>query len=112
VRAKIAAGVWFLLTLVMAVGLLAELSDPRPSILFMAITLAIVTAWLGYRILRRPTYTVAIIAACVGAFFALFLTMAILQGSLTPFPQGFVAIALAAVAGGLPLLDSRRNRRA
>jgi uncharacterized oligopeptide transporter (OPT) family protein len=112
VTAKIAAGVWFLFTLLMVGGLLSELSDPRPHILFLAVVLLIVTAWLGYRLLRRPTRTVAIIAGCVGAFFAVFFIMAILQGSMTPFPQGFAAIALAAAAGVLPLQlrESRAHR--
>ncbi len=101
--AKVAAGVWFLFTLVMAVGLLSELSDPRPHMLFMAVTLGTVTAWLGYRLLRRPSRTIAIIAGCVAAFFVLIMVMAILQGSLTPFPQGFVVIALSAAGGILPL---------
>ena len=100
---KVAAGIWLLFALAMAVGLVNELSDPRPNILLMSVVLLIVTGWLAYRLLRRPTRTIAIIGGCVAAFFALFLTMAILQGSLTPFPQGAGVIGLAVLAGVLPL---------
>lgn len=70
-------------------------------------TIAVVTAWVGYRLWRRPSRDLTVVAACLGAFTALTLIIAILRGSLSPFPQGFTVLVVAAVGGILPI--SRRD---
>jgi hypothetical protein len=109
VTLRVAAGIWFLFSLVMVVGFLNEWGgEGQISLLLIVGVLALVTAWLGYRTWRGPSWTIAVIGACVAAFYVVFLVAAVLQGSLS-MPQGLAAPILAALAGVLPLVSKRRR---
>jgi hypothetical protein len=107
---RVAAGIWFLFTFLFAAVFLNELlQGDWPSVVFGA-ALTPASGWLGYRILRRFSGSVAVVAATVAAFFALFIVVAIVQGNIQLFPGGVIALTLTALAGAIPLRERDRLR--
>jgi hypothetical protein len=107
---KVAIGIWSVLAFVLVAVVLNELlRDARPGSLFMSASLAAVSAWLAFRLWRRPSRTVAIIAACTGVAIVVIVIGSILQGSFDPFPMGVITIALFLAGGFLPLLSPEAN---
>ena len=105
---RVAAGIWFLFAFVMASAFVNELLEgDAPSMVLGAATTP-ACAWIGYRLLRRFSRDIAVIAACVSAFFALFILVGIVGGNLQPFPPGLIAITLVALAGVIPMRERAR----
>ena len=109
-RLRTAAGIWFLFSAVMLIGIVNELGrDGRPGQLFLGTALMVATAWLGYRLLRRPSRDIGIVAACFGGFFVVFALIPVLNG-VSSLPLGIAAVILAALGGTLPLSAVRSDR--
>jgi hypothetical protein len=107
---QVAAGIWFLFTFVFAAAFVNEvLQGDWPSVVLGA-ALTPVSGWLGYRILRKFSSTIAVVAATVAAFFALFILIGIVQGNLPAFPHAVLALALTGLAGVLPLREPNWGR--
>jgi len=89
-----------------AAGVNQLLQGKAPGVILGA-SLATASAWVGYRLLRNFSRDIAVVAACLAAFFALFTLVVIVQGNLTPFPPGAIAVALVAAAGIIPMRERR-----
>lgn len=101
---KVAAWIWAVLAFLIAAVVVNELLDEaRPGLMLFGTTMSAVSGWLAFRLWRGPSRTIAIIAACTGAFLGVFLLGAFLDRSDALFPTGIVAVALVVAGGFLPL---------
>jgi hypothetical protein len=104
---KVAAGIWFVFGFVFGAVFVNDLLEGDGPGLVLGAALAPACVWIGYRILRRFTRDIAVVAATVSAALALFAIVGIVQGNLPPFPGGAIVLALIALAGVIPLRERR-----
>ena len=102
---RVAAGIWFLVAFLTGVGGLRQALEADAPGLVIGAALAPICGWVGYRVLRSLSRDMAVVAACLAAFFVLFFVVSMVQGNLAPFPPGAIAVALAAVAGIIPMRE-------
>jgi hypothetical protein len=100
---RVAAAIWFLLAFLTGAAGINDLFERDVPGLILGAALAPTSAWIGYRVLRSLSRDIAVVAACVAAFFALIVVVAVAQGNLSAFPTGVIALGLTAVAGIVPL---------
>lgn len=104
---RVSAGIWFVFSFVFAAVAVNDLFDGDAPGIVLGAALAPACAWIGYRILRRFSRDVAVVAATIAAALALFVIVAIVQGNLQPFPGGVILLALTGLAGVIPLSERR-----
>ena len=105
---RVAAGIWFLFAFVLGAVFVNDVLEGDAAGMVLGAATAATSGWIGYRLLRRFTRDVAVVAACTSAFLALFMVVAIVQGNLPPFPGGVIVLGLAALAGVIPMRERRR----
>ena len=104
---RIAGGIWLLYAFVLgATGINELLQGDWPSMV-LAAGFSAASGWVGYRLLRRFTRDIAIVAACLAAFIALLLVVVIVQGNIEVFPIGIVALVLTGLSGFFPYRERR-----
>ena len=109
---RVAAGVWFLFAFVLGAVFVNDLLEGDAAGMVLGAATASTSGWIGYRLLRRFTRDVAVVAACTSAFLALFMVVAIVQGNLPPFPGGVIVLGLGCrVRRGAPRVDRAWTRR-
>ncbi len=107
---RVAAGIWFLFAVVTGSSAVRELLEDDLSSAVLGAGFGTASAWVGYRLLRRFTRDVAVVAACLAVFFVLFLVAGMLRGDAAGrLPVGIVGLALAAVGGYLPYRQRHRG---
>jgi hypothetical protein len=109
---KVAIGIWCGIAFFLAAAAITELlDDARLNSVFLSASFAAISAWLAFRLWRRPSRTVAIIAACAGTFLALLVITTIFEGGFGRMVAGIAIVGLI-LAGGLLPLRTYRWRRA
>jgi hypothetical protein len=108
---KVAIGIWSVLAFVLAAVVINELlGEARPDSMFLGASFSAISAWLAYRLWRRPSRTIAIIAACAGTFLALLVITTIFEGGFGRFVAGVAIVGLILAGGLLPLRPYRWGR--
>jgi hypothetical protein len=101
---KVAIGIWAVLAFILVAVVLDELlGEADVSDLVLGASLATICAWLALRLWRRPSRTVAIIAACTGVAVAILVLAVILEGKLGLFPGGLTVLSVLLAGSFLPL---------
>jgi hypothetical protein len=85
-----------------AAFLIELLDEARAERLFLSLALATGSAWLAYRLWRKPSRTIAIIAGTCGSFLVLLAVYGLLKNGLDFLAPALLLMVAAAFGGWLP----------
>jgi exosortase/archaeosortase len=102
---RIGAGIWFLFSFVLGAAGLNELLEGDFAGAVFGAALSPACGWVGYRVLKNLSRDIAVVAACLAAFLALFSVVSLVQGNLSPFPPGVIVFGLVGAAGIIPMRE-------